>query len=111
MDYWTALKHMKMISIQRKLERYRVIYSWKILENKVPNFGLVTVQNSEQTRNARHFEIKMATGKAGIRNLREQSYQSHGPKLFNAMPAYLRKMTKISQDDFKTELDPRPTTN
>ena len=71
----------------------------------VLNCGLVTAQNSENTRNGRHFEIKIATGKAGIRNLREQSYQSHGAKLFNAMPAYLRKLTKISQDDFKIELD------
>ena len=37
--------------------------------------------------------------------MRDQSFQMHGPKLFNSLPAKLRNKTKCSIDDFKTELD------
>ena len=39
MHYWECLKHMNMISMQRRLERHRVIYTWKILEKLAPNCG------------------------------------------------------------------------
>ena len=31
---------MNMLSMQRRLERYRIIYIWKILENQAPNCGI-----------------------------------------------------------------------
>ena len=40
MNYWTRLSHLQMLSQQRRLERYRVIYTWKVIEGLVPNCGL-----------------------------------------------------------------------
>ena len=31
-EYWQRLKHLKMNSHERRIERYRVLYVWKILE-------------------------------------------------------------------------------
>ena len=42
MNYWEQLKTMKMKSLQRRLERYRIIYTWKILEGIAPNCGIET---------------------------------------------------------------------
>ena len=39
-----------MLSLQRGLERYQMIYSWKVIENLVPNCGLEQVIDSEQSR-------------------------------------------------------------
>ena len=36
-NYWERLKMLKMNSQQRRMERYRIIYTWKILENLAPN--------------------------------------------------------------------------
>ena len=36
-DYWERLKVLKMNSQQRRFERYRIIYTWKILEGLAPN--------------------------------------------------------------------------
>ena len=36
-DYWDALNQLNMLSLQRRRERYQIIYVWKILENIVPN--------------------------------------------------------------------------
>ena len=31
LNYWEQLKNMRMLSLQRRLERYRILYTWKIL--------------------------------------------------------------------------------
>jgi len=36
-DYWQRLKHLNLYSIQRRFERYSVIYVWKILHGLVHN--------------------------------------------------------------------------
>ena len=38
-------------------------------------------------------------------NLREQSFQVSGPKLFNCLPKYLRNRSKVTKEEFKEELD------
>ena len=37
LDYWERLKALKMFSLQRRRERYLLIYLWKIINDKVPN--------------------------------------------------------------------------
>lgn len=37
MDYQTALKELKLYSLQRRRERYQIIYLWSIIESHVPN--------------------------------------------------------------------------
>ena len=44
-DYWERLDSFKLYSLQRRRERYRIIYIWKILENLVPNIGADKVQS------------------------------------------------------------------
>ena len=50
LDYWQQLDSLKMISLQWRLERYRILYIWKILENQVPNCGI---------------KVKLETGRLG----------------------------------------------
>ena len=40
-----------------------------------------------------------------IRTLQENSFQVHGPRLFNCLLAQLRNMTCCSVDEFKMQLD------
>ena len=39
-DYWDRLAHYKLYSLQRRRERYAIIYTWKVLHNIYPNPGL-----------------------------------------------------------------------
>ena len=41
-SYWRRLEILKMFSQERRLERYRIIYVWKVLEGLVPNCGVNT---------------------------------------------------------------------
>ena len=102
MNYWERLRSLRIYSQQRRLERYRIIYTWKILEGLVPNCGLILVENS---RRGRLVEIPPLKGKPSVRKLREQSFQVDGPKLFNSLPKYLRDLTKVPVEELKEQLD------
>ena len=102
LNYWERLKIMKMYSQQRRLERYRIIYSWKILEGQAPNCGLEVLQTE---RRGRELKIPPLKGKTSVRSLREQSFQVNGPRLFNSIPKEVRNMTKVSVEEFKVKLD------
>ena len=39
-NYWDRLKAFKLYSIQRRNERYKVLYIWKSLNGLVPSLGL-----------------------------------------------------------------------
>ena len=106
MNYWERLQHLKMNSQQRRMERYRIIYCWKILEGLAPNCGIYT-NNSLSERAGRKCSIPKINSKTrqSVKTLREQSFQVHGPQLFNCMPASIRNKSKCSVQEFKEALD------
>ena len=44
--YWQNLKIAKMSSIQRRHERYKIFYIWKIIDGICPNYGLKGSHNT-----------------------------------------------------------------
>ena len=95
MDYHTALKRLGLYSLQRRRERYQVIYLWSIIEGKVPNIpatnntDLIKVHTSIESRNGRTIYIQpLKTA-----------------RLFNAMSKNVRNATQLSKDAFKNILD------
>ena len=89
LSYWERLKQLKMLSQQRRMERYRIIYTWKILEGKSPNCGLTSKSHERLGRICDIPQIK-TNSKAAIQTLRENSFQVNGPKLFNCLPKKIR---------------------
>ena len=102
-SYWERLKMCQMLSQQRRLERYKIIYIWKILENRVPNCGIQVQENLRLGRLVTVPPMKRCASK--IQTLRENSFQVMGPHLFNILPSKIRNMTKCSVDEFKFSLD------
>ena len=106
MNYWQKLELLKMTSIQRRQERYRIMYTWKILEGLAPNCGIQTSTLGDQRQGRKCKIPNIKTGaKASARAAREQTFQVHGAQLFNCLPPFLRNMTKCSIDKFKEVLD------
>ena len=113
-SYWDALEHMKMVSIQRRMERYRIIYSWKILENLAPNCGISEIDESHLSRQGRRLDISVPKGSAKVNKMKEQCFQINGAKLFNCLPPTIRNLSTTSKeksrcapdvDYFKAALD------
>ena len=98
-SYWSRLNILRMNSQERRMERYRIVYTWKILEGLVPNCGVEEIGSTEE-RQGRRCKIP-----AGNSARRLQSFQVGGPKAFNSLPEYLRNTSKCSVEEFKEKLD------
>ena len=81
-----------------------IIYTWKILEEIVPNFGITAVVNS---RNGRYCSVPAIRSAASQRTqtIRFNSMGVRGPRLFNSLPRQVRNITNCSVGSFKAALD------
>ena len=104
LDYWQQLKSLRMMSLERRRERYRAIYVWKIMEGLAPNFGINTAYNKRKGRYAVVPHIK-STAKCRYKTIRFNSMGVGGPRIFNSLPVHLRNMASCSVESFKKALD------
>ena len=104
LDYWQQLAALNVYSLQRRRERYIVIYIWKILEGLVPNFGVTVKDNRRHGRYCNVPHIK-TSGPVKSQNIRFSSLAVNGPRLFNSLPNHIRNITSCSVDSFKHALD------
>ena len=102
LSYWDQLASMKMLSVQRRLERYKIIYVWKVAESLVPACG-ISVSHGAETRLGRRVVAEF-TGR-GSSSLLDQVFQRVGPKLFNSVPAQIRNLSGCGVAAFKSQLD------
>ena len=102
-NYWERLKICQLVSQQMRMERYKMIYVWNFLEGLVPNCKIIETESDRQDTICKINKIKKCPSQ--IQNLRENSFQIIGPKLFNSLLKNIRKLKNCSVDDFKTELD------
>ena len=103
-DYWSRLSHLKMLSQERRMERYRIIAVWKIIQGLSPNCGVEVAPPNERLGRRCVVPPLLPQGRAAIQTLREHSFQVDGPRLFNSLPKNIRDI-KTCQDDFKESLD------
>ena len=102
LDYWARLKEIRLSSIQRRMERYRILYIWKVINGKVPNFGLKWDTNPRRGLMITIRKCKSNIPAMAVR-MAEQSLSVNGGKLFNMLPESIRGFSG-SLDGFKTLL-------
>jgi hypothetical protein len=108
LNYWERLKHLGLYSLERRRERYIILYTWKMITGLAPNFEcetskIVTYYNERRGRLCRipPFNNRAA---ARVQTLREGSLSVVGPRLFNALPKVLRG-GEFTLATFKGQLD------
>ena len=106
-DYWGRLKSLKVYSLERRRERYAIIYTWKITQKLVPNLPTYPITTYIDRRKGRLCKIPTLKEKCPkkARTLREDSLAVRGPKLFNSLPADLRNLNSEKVSTFKRALD------
>ena len=102
-NYWERLKKLKVNSIQRRMERYRILYIWKTITGKVPNYGLKWNQNERRGLmvDIRNYRSEVPEY---VKTLYEQTLAIHGGRMFNLLPEEVRCFNG-SVDGFKHLLD------
>lgn len=110
LDYWDRLKRLNLLSVQRRHERYAVIYIWKAYGGITRNPGL----EFEDT-GRRGLMVKIPDLK-GTRKFKQKGFLIRGAKIFNSLPKKIRDQCclNIDKDEwyskqylntFKTDLD------
>ena len=111
LSYWERLKKLKIYSLSRRFERYKILYCMKILNNETQNCGLSWNYSPE-------YGYVFNVPKFGkyYTSERNQSFNYLGPALFNSLPLYLRKEVmdtptwKVSLDKFLEQIPDNPIT-
>ena len=106
-NYWQQLKMLKLYSLERRRERYSIIYTWRTLESQVPNLSSTPIEAKWHPRRGRECKIPTLANSVHptIKAIRFGSFAYRGPRLFNCLPADLRNLSKCSVDTFKNALD------
>ena len=100
LHYWERLEKIKLYSISRRNERYRMIYIFKSLNGFTDNCGIF----SHYTENSGRLLHCINAGKYAV-SLRENSFHYIGPRLYNSLPRYLRDDYLSTPAQWKTKLD------
>ena len=99
MNYWDCLCKFRIYSLQRRRERYTIIYIWKILQGLAPNVNSL-ISSFNRVRLGRKCNIVSHTNQ-----LKDQQITSIGVRLFNLMPKYIRNICGKDVNCFKNALD------
>ena len=103
LNYWELLKALNINSLERRRDRYSIIYTWRMLEKQVPNIGI----QEDITQRGRRCIVPPINNAADAwsRRLRESSLSVRGPSLFNVAPRNVRDMKRCKTEQFKAALD------
>ena len=107
LDYWDRLLALRQYSQERRRERYRIIFIWKVLQGLVEGYPIASYTS---IRRGRLVEVSKFRSDApsSVRKAREDSLSVHGARLFNLIPQHLRDMKTGSVDHFKLGLSAVP---
>ena len=107
LNYWDRLKKLKMYSQQRRRDRYRAIYIWKVIENLVPDPTNSELQSYLSERTGRKCKRRALPSRAPekVKSLLTASLSYEGPRIFNSLPKHTRNLSGCSVEKFKASLD------
>ena len=109
LDYHERLRELKLYSLERRRDRYCIIYGWQQLEGIKEN--ILKLRSSWNGRDRRMITANIpnqANGKClstKEKNLIYNNPARRTQRLFNSIPAKLRNKTCIKTDTFKKHLD------
>ena len=109
LDYHQRLKKLNLYSLERRRERYLIIYAWQMLEGIKVNYLGLKASKYGRSRTMGSRPIRWSyRGKKIKHSNRSIIHCSTGKKmerLFNCLPPKLRNMKEKTTDTFKYHLD------
>ena len=94
-SYWERLRKLKILSLQRRRERYTIIHTWKILHGEAPNdVNIVFSHNQRLGIRATVPAINHRT-QASVATDYESSFKVRATKLWNTLPKKVNSAESI----------------
>ena len=105
LTYPEQLKKLKLYSLERRRERYLIIYLWKMLEDLVPK--CIDLERRNRGRDGRSFRLPLLsrTASTRLKTIRDDSFFVQSLRLFNSLPRNIRDLKGCTVEKFKGELD------
>ena len=108
LEYQDRLKEFRLNSLQRRFERYKIFYIFKIHKGLSPNCDIIQSTDNESRLGLKFWVPWCSNSKEGT--LKEQTFQVTGPQLWNTLPIFIRNYYCDTFLEFKEELDRYLTT-
>ena len=102
-SYSKRLETLKLYSLQRRRDRYSIIYVWKIVEGLVPNLSDPITCSLSDRRGRTCIVYHADAGRLGT--LKYNSFRWRSIRMFNRLPKCIRMLSSCSVNRFKSELD------
>ena len=107
LSYSKRLEVLKLYSLQRRREKYVIIYVWKIIEGLVPNLSN-PITCSFSDRRGRTC-IVCHSGAGRLSTLKYNSFRWRSIRMLNRLPKAICLMSSCSVFGFKSQLDSYPS--
>ena len=91
LNYWDRLKKFKLYSLERRRERYIILYVFKIIKGIVPNPGISWKVHERRGLELCYPPIK-GGGKEKHKTMKHQSFFVKSVRLFNCLPKRIRSI-------------------
>ena len=106
LNYWERLESLRLYSVQRRRERYMIMYVFKALHGIVMNCGIKFQENPRTGIHAVIPVLKVGMS-SQLRKLKSNSFNYVAPMLYNVLPNAMRRMYAENKpfETFKQDLD------
>ena len=107
LNYLDRLDKFHLCSLERRRERYLILYIWKIIENLVdnPNNKIVAYHHIRLGRLIGIPPWSNQTSSTRVSNIKHNFFTKKGPRLFNLLPIEIRNMSETNFNAFKRAVD------
>ena len=105
LSYRERLAKLRMYSQERRRDRYRIIFIWKVAMKLTDGYKLEF--KNEGSRRGRECVVAniVADSPLLVRKARENSLAVKGARMFNLLPADIRNISSDKVQNFKSKLD------
>ena len=104
LNYCKHLEVFRLLSIERRTERYKILYIWKSVNNLVPHLG-INWKERALVREGKMVEIPTIMAKLDLtKTIKRQSLRHRRSFFFNLLSEEVR-MLNGTVDQFKCKLD------
>ena len=97
MNYWDRLKKLNILSLQRRRERYYIIYAWKILNGLAPND--INMKLHSHSRLGIKITLPPVNNKAQaqVKTDYENSFKIKAARLWNLLPKDINTINSLNE--------------
>ena len=113
LDYWERLKRLKLLSLQRRRERYSIIHVWKLANGKAPNNIGMSFYSTPRLGIRAVIPTFNHRAQRSISTAYDNSFGIRAARLWNTLPKDVNSLTtlesfKIALSDFIRQFPDKP---